>query len=101
MKRTRATRGCITRTIFSTLVTVTIYNKDKRAIEEVERTLRSTKTLSDTEIEKQIDKVLNLDDGGKILDIRVKNVDEEMYAMSIESFIMHGEKVEVEAEQED
>lgn len=101
MKRTRATRGRITRTIFSTLVGVTIYNKDTRAIEEVERTLTSTKTLSDTEIEKQIDKVLNLDDGVKILDITVKNVAEEMYAMSIESFIKHGEKVEVEVEQED
>lgn len=101
MKRTRATRGHITRTIFSTLVSVTIYNKDKRAIEEVERTLTSTKTLSDTEIEKQIDKVLNLDDGVKILDIKVKNVAEEMYAMSIERFIKHGEKVEVEVEQED
>lgn len=98
MKRTRATRGSITRTIFSTLVTVTIYNKDTRAIEYVEKTLRSTKTLSDTEIEKHIDKSLNLDDGVKILDITVKNVAEEMYAMSIESFIMHGEKVEVEQE---
>lgn len=98
MKRTRATRGSITRTIFLTLVRVTVYNKDKKAIEEVERTLTSTKTLSDTEIEKQIDKALNLEDGVKILDITVKNVVEEMYAMSIECFIKHGKKVEVEQE---
>lgn len=101
MKRTRATRGCITRTIYETHASVTLYNKELKKVEIAKKTLKSTKNLSDVEIERQIEKIFS-DAGVKVLDITVERVDEQMYAMTIDTFVTHGEKVEnEEAKQED
>lgn len=99
MKRTRATRGEITRTIYETTVRVRIFNKSEKEIEIAEKTLHTTKTLSDSEIERKLKK--DISDGFVIVDIETVSVNETMYAISIEDFIQHARKITEEEEEKE
>lgn len=83
MKRTRETRGMITRTILATKFLVVMYDEIKDEIVKKVETLYSTTPI------KNPHKLLSLTENFKLISVKEVETTERLLAMSLDDFILH------------